>query len=481
MYKWAIAALLCVATMVGSNGMALAAGTDNQNLEDKVIDATGLSKKMDVQEVEAEIADAATEKTPVDPSAVIQELIDDYNMNGKGSLFLDKMSQDELYYTTATAVVFVDTNNKKWVNYRAMAYQDAVVQAQAQYMQFLGTSIRTSTLRELATDTEMPEFTQEELQSGSALASIYEKLVALGGAILDEQLEKRGIDPDEFKAAPPSKQKDLFRNAIETQTITTARGELTGMIPVKTFEANDDKGNYVVGVAVVASPKFRSRMKSIVTNKWDLPPNSKKVGGTGVRKQIIKDKMSLIQEFGIRQIYDEKGYPVLISYGQSGNLYTGDNAQMKLQYRNAAFDSARSDAYANFATLLKSSGQVENKDSKKAISRHIAKVTAEKGSLFESEETIQDYIQKTNSMVQIKGKVNNMPGIYELYKWTTTHPANGQEVNGVILAWSPKTANSAKKLAKAPKAKKAKSKTAAPASAAAGARSGSDLMDASDF
>lgn len=471
--------VLCFSTAAYAQSEAQAAGSAGQVDSEQVVETAEQTKATD--ELQAQVADASVEAAPVDPSMAIQDLIDEYGTNGMGAVFKDKMDHNELYYTTATAVVPVDTNDMKWVDYRVMAYQAALVQAQAQYMQFLGTSIRTSTLKELAVDTQMPEFTDEELQSSSAVKSIVDKVVALGGAMLDEQLEKYEVDPEQFKAAPKSKQKDLFRDAIETRTITTARGELTGMIPVKTFEANDSKGNYVVGVAVVASPKFRSRMKSIIGNKWNLPPNAKKEGSSSVRQQVVVDKLSLIQEFGIRQIYDSEGYPVLISYGQSGNGYTGDNAQMKLQYRNAAFESAKSDAYANFAYLLRSSGQVENAEAKKAVSRQVAKVTAEQGSVFASEEAVTEFINKTNSLVKLKAEVNNMPGIHELYKWTTIHPANGQEVNGVILAWSPRTANQAKALAKDPKPEKKKATAAKPKAADAGTRSGADLMDEADF
>jgi hypothetical protein len=336
-------------------------------------------------------------------------------------------------------------------------------------------------VKSLDQDSRLPEFTEEEIANPSKLASLVNKLLALGGGILDEKLKEMGIDPSEYDAAPLSKKKQLMMKGIEQQTCVRSMAELVGVVPVKTFEAHDENGNYVVAVAIVASPKFRAFAKEVLENRENVQPNPLKVGGPSVRDQILREKKALLHEFGIRRIYDEDGYPVLISYGQSGNGYVGEDFQMRMHYREAAYDFAKNQALANFALLMDAFGNASRKTSENSQVQEVATATLNKDSVFTRTDTFKEMIKILNRRVEVQGSIHDFPGIRELSRWTLKHPENGQEVDGVVFAWSPRSAALAQELKRDPMEKPAAVQPKQQASGTAGSNVSKDFMSPDDF
>ncbi|TVM32237.1 DUF6844 domain-containing protein [Oceanidesulfovibrio marinus] len=435
---------------------------------------------MPSDEVTAEIADSSKPE-PVNPDILLTELIDEYQTSGMGRVFLEKMDRQELFYTTATAIVNVKSNRKNWVDHRVEAYREAILDAQAQYIEFLSSSIGATVKKTLIEDNQLPQFTDEEIANPSKVKSLVDKLVALGGTYLDNKLEEMGVDPKEYDAAPPSKKKLLMMKAIQQETITRSMAELSGVVPVKSFEAHDKDGNYKVAVAIVASPKFRSFAKEVLESRENVKPNARKVGGPSVRAQILGDKKALLQEFGIRRIYDQDGYPVLISYGQSGMGYAGDNYQKKELYRQASFDHAESQAKANYALLMNAYGHTSSQTLESSVVKDVAKVTLRDGEEVPSEEFSTDMIKSEIQKIEVHGSIKSFPGIRELYRWTITHPENGQEVNGVVYAWSPRSAALAQEMKKTPEQKAAKAPAQPKHEGSAGGNVSKDVMSPNDF
>ena len=433
------------------------------------------------QEVEAEMATASIPEEN-DPGMLLDDLINDYNTNGPGRMFSQKKAQGKLYYTVASAVVKVKASNPDWPGYRVMAFKEAFLTAQAEYMQFLGVTVKTSALKTMAEDPEFPKFTPEEVGNISKFEALLEKGIAILEGKMDNMLTDLGVDPQKFAQLPKSKQKDLLRQSIEQKAMRTARAELTGMIPIQTFEAQNDSGDHMVAVAVVASHKFKGFVDEVLKSKGEMTPNPKKVGGPTVAEQIILGKEQLVDQFGIRRIYDENGYPVLVSYGQSFNPYKGSDYQSRLEERDVALQHAAAESYANFAFLFNSNGMFKEEESKKATSKKTGTVELDAdGNSFESTERSKEYLRKLNQTVESRGHVNNLPGVQKVHKWIYKHPQYGHEICGVIYTWSPQGEGLARKLRTGGTSAKKQAEHKTAVKGHRGARTGQQLMNVDDF
>ncbi|MEZ6852951.1 DUF6844 domain-containing protein [Halodesulfovibrio aestuarii] len=431
--------------------------------------------------IEEAVAEAAVPQV-LDPRAELDELISIYNGKGKGALFLEKQDQGQIFYTVSRARVKVSADHPDWANFRTMAFEEAYLKAQAEYMKFLGVSVRAAALQSIKEDPTMPEFTREELGSTNKFEEILEKAVAVVGSKLDNMLSENGIDPEKFKALPREKKKELLRNTIEKRTVTTASAELSGMIPVQTFEANNSEGRHEVAVAVVASPKFKSWISSIIANKGDLRPNPRKVGGPSVRSIVGNKPAALFQQFGIRRIYNQDGYPVLVSYGQAGNAYTGTDYDERAEGREMAMRHADAQAYANFAFLFKSHGMFSQDAGRKEVEKTVGTVEQQAdGSIFSSKERSKEFISTLNQTINAKGCIKNLPGVRKLTSWTYKHPEYNQEIVGVIYTWSPQSSKLATDLKKTVTAKKTAAAPHAKKQVSPNAVMGQEMMDVDDF
>ncbi|SIO26309.1 DUF6844 domain-containing protein [Halodesulfovibrio marinisediminis] len=444
------------------------------------LEAPAPATQQEATAIEEAVAEASV-PTTIDPRAELDEIINIYNTHGNGAVFMRRQDKGQLFYTVSRARVKVTADHPDWANFRTMAFEEAYLKAQAEYMKFLGVSVRAQALQSIKEDPSMPEFTREELGSTSKFEELLDKAAAAVGSKLDVMLNENGVDPTKFKMLPREKKKELLRNAIEKRTVTTASAELSGMIPVQTFEANNAEGRHEVAVTVVASPNFKSWVNSIIATKGDLHPNPRKAGGESVRTIVGNNPAALFHQFGIRHIYNEKGYPVLVSYGQAGNAYTGTDYDERAEGREMALRHADAQAYGNFAFLFKSYGMFNQEEGRKEIEKTVGKIQQQAdGSTFSSKERTKEFISTLNQTINAKGHVSNLPGVRKLTTWVYNHPEYNQEIVGVVYVWSPQSNRLSKHLKgadiqKTKKIYKAKKKVSAKAVM------GQEMMDVDDF
>lgn len=390
-----------------------------------------------LNEIDNDIAQSA-EPEFQDPGMKIDDMIAEYESSGPGQSFRKKADQGMLFYTTAAANVMVKPESRDWGNARVMAYKEALLKAQAKYIEFLGVSTTANSVSELFDDaSQMPSFTEKELRSSNKLMELIDKAVAVTSGKLDEKLREMNIDPEEFNKAPREKRALLFERSVEEAVTTKARQSLTGVIPVKTFEAYSKEGDHVVAVAIVASEKFRQFVHDIARSKGDISLLSDKAASATIVERLRKDPTALINEFGIRRMYDEQGYPVLVSFGQSSNPYRGSDYQQRADSRELSFSYSKSQAYGNFAYLFNSMGASEQKSSQKMQNKRIGIVREEDQSISETEEAVVDFVSTMDREISARGSVTNLPGTKELFRWTKKHPMYGHEINGVVYIWHP--------------------------------------------
>ena len=430
--------------------------------------------------VDEAVAEAA-EPAPVDPGMKLIEQIDAWKY-GAGAALAERADNGDIFMAEGIAFVKVTPEANDWADHRLMAYKEALMNAQAQFIEFEGISTRAETLSKFFDDkSQMPSFSPEELQSSSKLEEVLNKAIALAGGKLDEQLNELGINPDEFNAAPPEKRARLFENSISEQVSTRARASLTGLMPVKTFEANDAQGRHAIAVVVVASDKMRQFVYDMKQSKGDLAPNPRKAGGPSLRERFSSNKSALIHEFGIRKMYDENGYPVLVSFGQSGTGYNGSDFNRQMNARKGAFMHAKADAYANFAYLLNAVGNAESTTRKSSMNVTDGVVRAEQGGVMESEETRTEMVKAINNEISARGSISDLPGTRQLLRWTAKHPQHGNEINGVVYVWHPVSEQNARDMRNFKPKRNEQAQTRKASTGTAETRQSRDLMSADDF
>ncbi|WP_106591777.1 DUF6844 domain-containing protein [Marinobacterium halophilum] len=432
--------------------------------------------------VEIAAADAA-EPAPVDPGMKLMEQIDEWKY-GAGAGLTERADNSAIFMAEGIAFVKVTPDAADWADHRLMAYKEALMHAQAQFIEFEGISTRAETVSKLFEDkSQMPKFLPKELQSSSKLEEVLNKAVALAGGKLDEQLSELGINPDEFTAAPPEKRARLLENSISEQISTRARASLTGLMPVKTFEANDAQGRHAIAVIVVASDKMRQFVYDMKQSKGDLAPNPEKVGGPSLRERFNDNKTALIHEFGIRKMFDENGYPVLVSFGQAGTGYNGSDFNRQMNARKGAFLYAKGDAYANFAYLLNSVGNAELSTSRKSMDATDGVVRAERDSVVESEEQRIEMVKAINNEISARGSISDLPGTRQLIRWTAKHPLHGNEINGVVYVWHPVSEQNARDMRdfKPKRTEQVQIQERKATTGTSGVSQSRDLMSADDF
>jgi hypothetical protein len=433
--------------------------------------------------VDEAVADAA-EPAPVDPGMKLMAMIAEWKQ-GAGAGLAERADSGDIFMAEGIGYVKVTPEAADWADHRLMAYKEALMNAQAQFIEFEGINTRAETVSKLFEDrSQMPHFSPAELQSSNKLEEVLNKAVALAGGKLDEQLGELGIDPTEFDSAPPEKRARLFENSISEQISTRARASLTGLMPVKTFEANDAQGRHAIAVIVVASDKMRQFVYDMKQSKGELAPNPNKAGGPSLRERIGANPNALIHEFGIRRMFDENGFPVLVSFGQAATGYNGSDANRQMNARQSAFLYAKADAYANFAYLLNSVGNAESTTSRKSVDLTDGVARVEKGGVLESQERRIEMVKAINNEISARGSLSDLPGTRQLLRWTAKHPQYGNEINGVVYVWHPvaeRNARDMRDFQPKQRPRPAQTEERKAHTGSAGSSQSLDLMSADDF
>jgi len=448
--------------------------------EDSAAEST--INEQQLEQVADQIATAAAPEI-TDPNETLEQLIEDFKSSPLGQSF---SSNPQIFFGVGQATVMVSPESREWGNARVMAYKEATLKAQAEYIRFLGMSITSESLSRLFEDrSQTPRFDEADLRSATRLGELLDKAVAVAGGKLDQQLQEMGIDPDEFRAAPRTKRAEIFSRSVSSTTIVRGRQEITGIVPVKTFEAYDAQGNHVVAVAVVASPNFRQFVHDIVQSKGDIAAKPDKALSMPLRDYLRANPAALLDDFGIRRMYDEHGYPVLVSFGQASNPYRGNDFQRRSDNRELAFSAARAESFANFANLFNATGMVTEATTLTAQRSTEEVATADRMQVTLSTETSDEIARKINNEIATRGRVDNLVGTRELFRWSQKHPMHGHDIHGVVYVWHPLAEQQAHQLRNfkpAPTTNAGQQQAEKPRSTGqAGSHQSRDLMSADDF
>jgi hypothetical protein len=365
----------------------------------------------------------APEGDPVDINADLEEQIQKWiETSGYGER--DGKDLSVVHYISP---VTVPSTNPDWVRFRMLAYTEALLEAQANYVARQMTTTLVNTVKELAKGSDNPPPYQDVRTPGQA-ADVVRKVLAVAGGKLDGELRDMGVDPRQYEQTPDTQKTELLRNHLKKTTVRRSFGSLAGMMPVKTFEGQDGAKNYQIGVVAVVSPLMADFARQVMTYRGQFTPDRSRARNLS---DLYKDKATLLHDFGVRKTYDDQGLPVIVSFSQWGSAYRGSDAAIAATYRDTARRQASTEADSQIVDFLKGSATYDQTSITGQELGQIASTLPDSTSV----EDVKALIDQRQSTIK-RTSAAQIIGMRTLYSWTGKHPASDTPIVGVIRMWS---------------------------------------------
>jgi hypothetical protein len=335
-----------------------------------------------------------------------------------------------------SAQVGIPSQSKGWADARVIAYKEALQQAREAMIRQLYMDVSTETARRVFKTNQGPEVPEDGFKNSNVFSALLDKWVALKGATYDEELRELGIDPEQYNSAPPSVRKRMMEKSIMDETRQRARGDISGSIIVKSFEASDDNGNSAVSVVIAASNKMKNTLAGLRGSQGDIRPVAEKAGEP-IMDYLINNRENLMFTIGTKLVWDEKGFPVLLSFGMSGNDCDPTDMTSCIDNQEFSFIEAEADAYGSLAQTYNLQGKTETLTRSGITSAKDRTISKETDGVQTVDENINELIKETELTSTMTSSVKGLVGLQKAYEWTAPHPVTGHEVNGVVIMWHP--------------------------------------------
>lgn len=340
--------------------------------------------------------------------------------------------------------ISVPLSNPAWGRARVAAFENALINARMEFVRFQFSHLITESTREIFEDDSyglIEEPAQSEEKTRSKLRSMFAKLLAVGDAKLNQKLVDLGLDPEEFDPPPQVSREDHYTNKLLQSTVTRSYGSLAGLMPLQTFEGRDERGNYMIGVLVVYSPSFRQFASDILEGRGKIKANK---AARALAEQLGSNPEVFASQFGVRRFYDERGMPLIASFGQYAVIDRGGSDRALERRRDSALKIARSNADAAIALFVNGNLMLNNETVTGQIIEEFTLKEEKKDGFVSTVENV-GFVSKLNEEVQQRAEIN-ISGLSDYTTWTWTHPDADQELVGVIRVWSPDSFKAAQNL-----------------------------------
>ncbi len=378
---------------------------------------------------------------PMAPSA--DEKIDSW-----ADKFLERMGIDSFgevdgkYFYYAQEPVSLPLSDPQFGNALINAYDKAMMDIYEQYAMDMYGRIFREQLRKFFQDTStnaaqipLPKHVSDGFLA--KMLAILNKELDVVDKQLDKKLEALGVDPNHYKKLSPKEKKDLFKDQFIKKTLRQASGNIAGIFTIQSAYAFDNKGDVVVGVIAVVSPKTKQIAKDIKYHRRTLI----KGRGRDIKTLIPNSPKELSKTLGTRLAYDLDGTPVIISYGMSSYIPAKDH-YINIRLKQNAIEQAISSADAQIAMLVNGfmSARAENKTGE-LINNYVERELKPDSQTIEK--TIKNIINITFKEAKAIASMR-LQGISTVKKWRYRMPT-GQKIVGAVRVWRYSTLEAVKK------------------------------------
>ncbi len=442
-------------------GLAPAIAQTQQNLGDDVVAVVANASAMTIVDV--------TARLEAQMSSYLEE-----------SGLARRERAKELAVARGSADVPVNASNPDWVRFRSLAYERAYADAQTSYLTSQSLRVVSNVANGLfrAAGEEPPPFDEGPERAEGQLNDLFRKLVGVADARVTQLLREANIDPQRYEVASPPQRYVQLRDAFRRTTTRRAIGELSGMLACKTFEGHNGQGDFVISVIAVVSPRLRDFAQEVRRRRGDLEPNLARAGDP---ETIISNKDDLVRQFGVRQLFDSEGNPVLVGFGQwaAGSFGANAGTAVMASLDRAAVSQARAMADAALGYFLSSNAGYEETSTvgdavELAVNRMPNNDVLPDGAATPA---LLDGLRKqfqARSSAELVG-LTDLGGV-----WRHKHPVTGRDIVGVVRMWSASGERATRALRERRPAATAAPGTTPP-NGAPGNSSGRTLMRSEDF
>ncbi len=206
---------------------------------------------------------------------------------------------------------------------------------------------------------------------------------------------------------------------------------MSGLVPVQTI-ITQRRGQYDIGVIAVVSSKTRQLAKDMVLSRKSNITGK----GKNISEYLSQDDKGFLNEYGIRLVYDEKGLPVILSYGNWGYVADTNNAKKTNILEDKAKNTAATIADVAIVEFINTNLSLVDETTTGESYEEIIKQSFNINDNTTQEETqnFMNIIEKINTKIKASasGKIR---GISTLKKWSYTSD-NGVEHVGVVRFYS---------------------------------------------
>lgn len=374
-------------------------------------------------EVEAQNAMSDASAQDITPKS-IEDFFDEF-ANEYGISYGESINGKTFFSAKATAMV--GTNDADFAKALSVAYNEAFLNLQIDFIRDAYGKQAAQTLRKTFTDnsTNAKEF--EKLPPESIFAQLLTKISELAGAKLDEMLTNLGVDFQ--KGLSEERKKILMAENLVKNIQTTAMGQISGLVPIQTAVTKDGS-TYDIGVIAVMSEKtvqiardMKFKRNSIIKGK-----------GKNIKEFLPTTNDGFLDEFGIRLVYDENGAPVILSYGRWGYIKNSSDEYVNKRQKDIAQKQAAAQADAAISEFVALSLSLkENSQSGKDVEHALTQLITS-GNTQESEKVAKNIIDIASSEVKATSNMQ-LKGIRTLKRWSASDKNNVEHV-GVVRFYS---------------------------------------------
>lgn len=354
----------------------------------------------------------------------------------QGISFGEVDDKGRIFYT-GISIVSRDPSSSQWGKARVQSFENAFLQAQAKFaLDIYGKEEVKISQRYFSDDSDGSDEFPRDTQTTNKVKALYDKLLALSDAKISQELEELGVDPSEFAALPEEQKITTFSDSVIKTITNKAIGQVSGLLPIKTFEGRSSNGNHAIGVVACYSPKLKQLSYDISKGKIPLLTGNPRVP---LSDYIPSDPKKLASEFGLRVGFNEIGDPFIVSYGQWSHNYTGNNERLKDREHEAAVKQARRLANSYITLFLNSTLVYEEQNQTGEIIED-TKIKDQNGNI--TDESMAKIIDRINQEIEVTARADRQ-GRSEKSPWTYQHPS-GNDIVGVVVTWTLDKLESAK-------------------------------------
>lgn len=349
-------------------------------------------------------------------------------------------------FFSGQAAVRVEPLDPNFGKELALAYEKAMFDMRADFILQNYGRLTTRTIRDIYENasSNKDEFDPVELQKageagGNRLEAMLDKAITLMDKTLDNALIEQGVPADQVQKQSIEQKRTNYKNNLKKEVVKSAFRNMQGLVPVQTriFTAETSAGKLVsIGVIAVQSDKTRQFA-------MDMSRKSpSKVTGTPKKltELLPKEDADYLNEIGLRFSYDEKGQPMLLSYGRYSVTVSPDWKPARIfQSTQNATSVAQNLAEASIVEFMNTNVQITEKTLTGSEEEEIvSQVTHfENGAQAGVEKSRQD-VGETLSTFMKSGQATasgDLRGSSVVHRWE--HPDENNIVHvGAVVTWT---------------------------------------------